>query len=456
MPLSLEDQDWWTLLRSIQEGQCILFLGPGVAIDPLDPTGDPLPVRLARKLTEKLKQLGKGDQVIAPSDLAHVAQTYQREMRTRRAGLEFAATEFYKPYRDQTTPLHQDLAALPFNLCISTTPDHFLLNAFSKTPGKKPMYDFYHFQPDPKRPKEVQPPPPDSRPLVYGHYGSVDMPHSLVLSENDLLDFLVNVTRNSPPLNLYVASRLREPRASFLFMGFGFRHWYVRILLHVLKAHEPGMPSLALEGADFFSHPERQETALFFSKGHMIYFHDVPWTNFAADLRERFEKDAAASGPDLIASNEQLGPEAPVAFLCHENRDKPYAEQLGSQLQTYGIKIWLDKQSLRGGDRWPNLIGEVLEKHTDYVVVLQSPQMLDKPESYCFLEIDLALKRQPKFAPGVRYLIPAITEADPRLPLPNLGSTFHSIDLTAPGEIDALAQTILEDWKKRQTMKRAA
>jgi hypothetical protein len=139
--ISLEDQDWWTLLRSIREGQCILLLGPGVAVDPADPAGDPLPVRLAHKLTEKLKQVGKGDQLIAPSDLAHVAQTYQREMSSKRPGLEYVATEFYKPYRDKTTALHQDLAALPFSLCISTTPDRFLLNAFSKRPGKQPIYD---------------------------------------------------------------------------------------------------------------------------------------------------------------------------------------------------------------------------------------------------------------------------------------------------------------------------
>jgi hypothetical protein len=453
MALSLEDEDWWTLLRSIQEGQCIPVLGPGVAVDPADPSGHPLTVRLAHKLTEKLQQEGKGDQVIAPLDLAHVAQTYQREMPAKRAGLEYVATEFYKPYLDKTTALHQDLAALPFSLCISTTPDRFLLNAFSKTPGKQPIYDFYHFQPDPKRRRPLQGDPPEQnpeqRPLVYGLYGSTDKADSLVLSENDLLDFLVNVTRRSPPMSSYVASRLNERRASFLFMGFGFRHWYIRILLHVLKAHEPGMPSLALEGADFFSHPERQQTALFFSKGHLINFREVAWPDFAAELRERFEKDAATSVSDVIVTNEHLAPDAPVAFLCHENRDKPFAERLGSELRAHGIKIWLDKQSLRGGDRWPNLISDVLEKQTNYVVVLQSPRMLDKTESYFFLEIDLALKRQPKFAPGVRYLIPAIAEADPRLPLTVLGSTFHCIDLTAPGGIDALAQSILEDWQKR-------
>jgi hypothetical protein len=82
--------------------------------------------------------------------------------------------------------------------------------------------------------------------------------------------------------------------------------------------------------------------------------------------------------------------------------------------------------------------------------------MLDKPESYCFLEIDLAAKRQPKFFPGFRFLIPTILEADPHLPLEFLQKTFQCIDLTVPGGIEALAQSILEDWQKRQTRKTAA
>lgn len=267
MPVPLKPGDWWTLLRAIDDRQCVLLLGPGVAIDPANAAGDSLSVRLANQLAVELQQAGE---VIMPSDLAHVAQTYEREMESKRADLEFAVCEFYKPYRKQTTALHEHLAGLPFSLCISTTPDRFLLNAFAKAPGKEPIDDFYDFKPDPKRHKPLRPAPPElnpeKRPLIYGLYGSIERPASLVLTENDLLDFLVNVTRKSPALHPYVTSRLSEPEASFLFLGFGFRHWYIRILLHVLKASEPGRPSLALESTDFFGIPERPETALFLAK----------------------------------------------------------------------------------------------------------------------------------------------------------------------------------------------
>src|SRR6266481_7959066 len=104
----LEETDWRVLLKSIRQGKCILLLGPGVAVDPANPQGDPLQVQLAKRLAEELRSSGKGDELLTDSDLAHVAQTYERAMRRRRAGLELAIEDFYAPYQNQTTQLHLD------------------------------------------------------------------------------------------------------------------------------------------------------------------------------------------------------------------------------------------------------------------------------------------------------------------------------------------------------------
>ena len=190
---------------------------------------------------------------------------------------------------------------------------------------------------------------------------------------------------------------------------------------------------------------------LFFQNGHFIDFRQLPWQDFARELRRRFEQQLQSEQSARPAVLEPPA-NAPIAFLCHEHRDKLEAERLATQLQTRGIKIWLDKQSLRGGDNWAKLIPHVVEKQTHYVVVLQSPRMLDKPESYFWKEISFALERQRGFGPGLRFVIPVLLEAHPRLPLRDL-SRLHVIDLTTPDGIDALAQTILEDWQKRQTIR---
>lgn len=183
----------------------------------------------------------------------------------------------------------------------------------------------------------------------------------------------------------------------------------------------------------------------------MIKFYDVPWMDFAAELQERFAAEAAAR-PNLSEGNIELPADAPVAFFCHENRDKPQVESVMAELQARKIKVWLDQQNLRGGDRWPALIPNVLEKQCDYVIVLQSPRMLDRPESYFKKEIKLALERQDSFG-DLRFVIPVILEPDSALPLPALAN-LHNIDLTAPEGIDSLEETIHEDWQRRQAMKR--
>lgn len=452
--MKLQEQDWRLLERSIEDGQCVLLLGPGVAVDPDNPDGEPLSVQLSLELAEHLRCDGKGDQIVSPRNLAHVSQVCARAMRRRRPGLELLVGDFFARYKKATTQLHLDLASLPFRSCITTTPERFLLNAFRQTPNKEPVYDYYHFKPNPKRArKRVTPAPPkgdrENHPIVYDLYGSLDEPDSLVLTENDLLDFLVGVTRQSPPLPAHIGSQFTDRSLSFLFVGFGFRHWYVRILLHVLSGGGHEVPSLALEDESFFEAPEHELTSLFFRDGHSIEFYEISWFDFASQLRRRFESNAASDEHELIGSSIQIPEDAPTVFLCHESNDKESVEAIAGQLNDRGIKTWLDKQNLRAGDRWPVLIPKVLETQVDYVVVLQSCRMVQKSESYFFREIQYALQRQNGFRPGVRFIIPTLLEQVEGLPLENL-SHLHCIDLTQPEAIDELADSIKDDWQQRQ------
>ena len=463
----LEDHDWRILLRSISQGKSVLVLGPQVAIDPADAEPTLLQDKLVRRLTNELRESGNDENLVNPDELPHVAEVYSRETRRKRPGLELEVEDFYAPIRGKTTPLHLDLAALPFTLCVTITPERFLYNAFAQTAGKKPLYDFYHFRPESsrgaERPRLVAPPErdPSCSPLTYDLFGSLDHLDSLVLSDSDLLDFLVNAARGAPPLNEYVASRFTDPRTSFLFVGFGFAQWYVRILLHVLTGGNENQPSLAIETPAFFNDPEQRETIFSFQNGYLIDFRGPPTHEFARELRERFEKEyppgaseqkGMTASPLASPAPAAPSPDAPVAFLCHESRDKPLVEEVAAQLEARGIRIWLDKQNLRGGDSWPQLIPQVIEKQAHYFIVLQSPRMLDKPESYFFREIKLAMERQEGFAPGLRFMLPAILERDPQLPLAAL-SKVHCLDLTESGGIDNLATAILEDWKQRPVRK---
>ena len=434
---ALNDQDWRILVETIHDRRCVLLLGPGAAVAPDGPDGLPLTTRLAYHLADHLPSgaVGRCD------NFAHVAQIYQHHIQAR-LKLELAVRDFFARYKDMTTPLHQELAKLPFTLCVNTTFDRFLRNAFEAS-GKTPIYEFYDFRK--ARDSYLRDTDP-SHPIVYDFFGNLGRP-SPVLTENDLLDFLVNVIKGTPPLPPYIAARFREATTSFLFLGFGFRNWYVRILLHILQTHGHENPSLALEDPVCFNHPEWPQTTVFFGKKHLIEFRHQPWESFASTLREHYER-FADSEPEETPT---LPEDAPKVFLCHSHRDREAAAALAAQLKALGVAVWLDRQNLRGGDNWRRQIPQVIWKQVDYVCVLQSRAMAEKVESYCYGEIHEAMERQQYFAEGELFVIPVQLEGGVML---NELASLHCIDLSILQGVHELASTVKEDWKRPERRRR--
>jgi hypothetical protein len=215
-PIAIELR-WRGLVERIRRGTCILLLGPGVAIDPDDPEQTPLSVSLARCLAADATVAGDKD-LIDCDNLTYVAQLFHRRKKDR-IELEMVVDDFYQSF-DQLAPnFHRDIAELPFTLCINTTPDNFLYHALIEA-GKEPLRDHYNF-------KRARPlalvEPTVKEPLVYDLYGSRTEPESLVLTENDRLEFLVNVIKGSPELPPFIRSQFANSDTSFLFVGFGFQ-----------------------------------------------------------------------------------------------------------------------------------------------------------------------------------------------------------------------------------------
>lgn len=439
----LTDQDWRRLAETIQRGNCVLLLGPAVAVRERDPQRVALTVSLARALAEKA---GPDAANINSDDFRHAAQVFLGSGGADRVDLELAVRDFFAPLAQETTDLHRRLAELPFSLCVNTTHDRFLANAF-KAVGKTPQLGYYNFR-KPSITTALNASP--KNPLVFSLYGDLDDPDSLVLTENDLLDFLVGVIKNAPPLPSYVTARFSAPDTSFLFLGFGFQRWYVRILLHVLQAARHRYRSLALEDAGFFAHPDRAQTALFFEHEHLIGFKLLSWEDFVRELTARHSTLAVSAS---VAASAAPTADAPLAFLCHVHEDREAVAALADRLQGLGIRIWLDRQSLRGGDDWDRLIQDVLGKHVNYVVVVQSPRMREQVRSYVYKEVQVALESQKSFARGIRFVIPV--KLEPVDQLEEL-SRFHWIDLTTPRGVEDLVQAIREDWALRQQAGAAA
>ncbi len=431
----LAKTDWRTLVLTIESGRCILVLGPNAALS--HEYGQPVALNqlLARRLTESP---GAAEPVADENNLAHVAQRYYCKTRNR-VWLEKEVSDFFAQYNGEATPTHRDLAALPFSLCLTTTHDSLFQQALIAA-GKTPQVEHYNFR---KNREWLLTDGAPQRPIVYKMYGSTDDPESLVITEADLLDFLVNIIQKAPPVAPYIASRFADKDLSFLFIGFGFQQWHLRILLHLLQAHDHKQRSLALEGDAFFTHPDHDVTALYFENEMFLDFENLSVDQFAARLRQEFEAQAGPAQPAPA-----LPSDAPVAFLCHCSSDREAVATLESALHRFGVNTWRDAQNLRGGDDWDRQIEHVLSKQVHYVLVLQTREMESRHRSYFYKEIKAAREQGKEFAEGYRFTIPCLLE--PCDGLPQL-SDLHREDITTPQGVQRLAETILSDWRRRHS-----
>jgi hypothetical protein len=233
-------ETWDKLLYGIERGECTLFLGPELPLQP--PGGERrIPARdLARRLLHRLAEGGGGDQAGESQDLARIAQCFvQRE---DEVGLEIEVKNWHNELAGERSTLHDDLAALPFRRVVTSAHDPLMETAFGHA-GKTPAVARYHFR---GASPELLPEPSVDAPMLYHLYGHAAEPPSVVLAETHLLEFLVALISKDPPLPHDVNAALTNDRF-FLFLGFGLDRWYLRILLHVLKVLRPGTSSFAVE-----------------------------------------------------------------------------------------------------------------------------------------------------------------------------------------------------------------
>jgi hypothetical protein len=144
------------------------------------------------------------------------------------------------------------LAMLPFPIYITTSYHRFLETALEKYDRANYRSEIYPWNPgleDRIEPIFRETPdlrPTDKEPLVYHLYGRDDDPTSLVLTENDYLDFLINVTRDmgmtrvggqteGQGLPTVVVNTLIH-NSSPLLLGYDVRAWDFRVLFRGLIA----------------------------------------------------------------------------------------------------------------------------------------------------------------------------------------------------------------------------
>ena len=129
-----------------------------------------------------------------------------------------------------------------------------------------------------------------NKPLIYNLFGDIENYKSLVLSENDIADFLITVVSSATSLPNTLISELKKG-GTLLFLGFGIRHWYLRVLLKIflrgLELYLKGS-KIAAEYLSNFDEKDLKKTLHFYKRGVRIIVNDSEILLLLNELKKRY------------------------------------------------------------------------------------------------------------------------------------------------------------------------
>jgi radical SAM protein with 4Fe4S-binding SPASM domain len=389
--------NWNSLIFSIHRQKCILLLGPDAAMEEVEGRGSkPLTELLANELANEIGLAPDENGQIDTNDLLQTAQFYEYIVKDRGL-LEQKVDSFYAARKNLTSLLHQDLAILPFPLIITSTFDHMMENALQEQ-NKPPLVEFHNY----KRPKRnLVTLGTVDRPLLYQLYGSLPDYDSLVITEGNLLDLLINVASKDAPLPDNVRSELTSNDKSLLFLGFGFRYWYLRVLLQLIKIGRKDSWSFALETIGPTAIREIKRNAMFIENKYLnIKICNLKLTDFVRQLRGKYQERYI--GPERQPPKHH---EKPTVFISYVRENEEAARKLKDQLQRRELEVLIDRDFLRAGVDYQEEIFETIKK-IDYFIILLSNHWVRQTETWARLEVDKAFERRKKFREDLTFIIP--------------------------------------------------
>jgi hypothetical protein len=270
-----------------------------------------------------------------------------------------------------------------------------------------------------------------------------------VISEKNLFEFLIAIISSDPPVQNNMISEFRDKDKCFLFLGFGFRNWYLRILLYVLLCGGKGsysekvsrsfaFESILLDNSNF------QQVCFVFRDNLKVDFPELTVEKFVVELNDRFEK--TLKEPENIRIAKTIAENAPKVFICHASEDKETAMYLYNKLKEEGLDPWIDQEGIIVADDWNQLINKKI-RDSDYVIILQSKAMASKTRGYVNKEIKIALEIQKEVRDPYKFIFPVkIDDGDVLEEL----NDKQWIDLRDPAKYDELVKEIRRDQQRRK------
>jgi len=252
------------ITNAIKDERCVLMLGPELWLGE-----DEQP--LATKMTNFLQN------DVGLKFGYDVDGMFKFESRSSRT---FFYSDLRKFYDENANPssIHKKISKIPFNVIINGSPDLSLKNAFEKL-GVKYDFQFYNKKQNPKDIKK----PTQERPLLYNFFGNIQEEDSLILTSDDLFDFLFSILGGENRLPRELQNTFRTARM-FVFLGFDFNQWYLKLIMRLFELHKDVLPF-----SNKVEIPEGLQS--FYIDNFELEFMNMEAKSFIDELYQRFSEE---------------------------------------------------------------------------------------------------------------------------------------------------------------------
>lgn len=296
----IRESDWTVLVDKIQRRQCTPFLGAGLS-QPHVPLGSEFSARLAREFKYPLTDVWN-----LPRVAQYVATAYRDSQFAKGQVADLILDCERRPpdFSDPTQP-HRMLAELRLPMYLTTNYDRFMTRALEVVvPEVTTRVCRWNYETRLAE-DELTGAPTSERPLVYHLHGIATNIASMLLSEDDYVDFLMEAQAD---LAQVVPCPIQEAlgTTSLLFVGYSLGDWNFRVLMRsvmrrINKSSKRMNVSVQLPPADDSIAPDRREEAEGFLCDYLgteqVTVHWGDAREFLDELRQRWE---AAREPQAV------------------------------------------------------------------------------------------------------------------------------------------------------------
>lgn len=288
----LRERDWELLIRRIKDGKCTPFLGAGACYGVL-PLGGEIASMWAKAYEYPLEDA---------SNLSSVSQYLSVQMDPifpKEKIVEIIPGAAQPDFAEPDEP-HSVLASLPIPIYLTTNYDDFMVRALknrhrdpkrSMSRWNQSVKDYVSDNPTPFD-ADAQFKPTVANPVVFHLHGYSPVAESLVLTENDYMEFLVRIASDADEI---IPAQIKKALtgSTLLFLGYRIADMNFRVLMKSFEGYLKQYTHFAVMLTPESSEATREKTQSYLTDYYANIDVRVYWgtvRDFMKELKERWKK----------------------------------------------------------------------------------------------------------------------------------------------------------------------